>query len=125
MKKKPEKKGPESGWAILFNAIGAVCMYWGVKTLIAGSLPGLSIGLIALAAGCMALGDHFNRQKKKETAFEEWWDQIKAANLESQIIQSQSVAVQVFKKNPQKRTLKKIRKLNPSAAAYIEQKMKK
>lgn len=53
-------------------------------------------------------------------AFKKWWKQIEKANLVPQIAKSNQVALDIYNKNPQKRTLKKIAVLNPEAAAIIE-----
>lgn len=53
-------------------------------------------------------------------AFRKWWKQVEKANLVPQIAGSTQIALEVYQKNPQKRTLKKIAELNPEAAALIE-----
>ena len=53
-------------------------------------------------------------------AFRKWWKQVEKANLVPEIVKSSQAALDVYKKNPQKRTLKKIAVLNPEAAAMIE-----
>lgn len=54
-----------------------------------------------------------------EKAFKKWWKQVEDAGLEDQIRQSAQVALQIYKKNPKKRTIKQIEKLNPEAAAML------
>lgn len=53
-------------------------------------------------------------------AFKKWWKQVEKANLVPQIVNSTQAALDVYNKNPQKRTLKKIAALNPEAAVLIE-----
>ena len=52
-------------------------------------------------------------------AFKTWWKQVTDNNLEPRIAQSVDVAMQIYNKNPQGRTLKKIEELNPEAANQI------
>ena len=53
-------------------------------------------------------------------AFKKWWKQIEKADLVPQIVKSNHIALDIYNKNPQKRTLKKIAILNPEAVAIIE-----
>ena len=55
----------------------------------------------------------------KNKAFKKWWKQVINANLVPEIAKSTSIAVEIYKKNPESRTLKKIQEINPEAAAYI------
>ncbi len=57
-----------------------------------------------------------------EKVFKKWWKQVKDLGYEEQIKTSFEVAQMVYSKNPRKRTLKEIAKLNPAAVAYIEAK---
>lgn len=74
------------------------------------------IVLAAIAVGLIALGKQISVNKE----FEEWWKQVKKNNLEAAIRRSRDAAVDVYNLNPEKRTLEKIRQLNPEAARYIE-----
>jgi ATP phosphoribosyltransferase regulatory subunit len=56
-------------------------------------------------------------------AFKKWWKQITDANLEPEIAKSTYIAMEIYNKNPQKRTLDKIAQLNPSAAEMIQQQL--
>ena len=78
----------------------------------------VGILLIVAAVPLFAWAKHIS--KKKE--FKKWWKQISEKGLEAQIASSVDTAVSIYKKNPQKFTLEAIRKLNPAAAAVIENK---
>ncbi len=132
-------------WSIL----AAVYLYLGIRNLVTTEELGPSFVCVLLAIVHLSLGIYISKKERekvshskiqfsynttpqekpqaisRDDAFEQWWQQICAAKLDVEIARSQSVAVQVFKKNPQKRTLEKIRVLNPTAAAYIEEKTQK
>lgn len=55
-----------------------------------------------------------------QKAFKKWWKQVEKANLVPEIAKSTQTALDIYSKNPQNRTLKKIAVLNPEAAAIIE-----
>ena len=57
-----------------------------------------------------------------EKSFKKWWKQVKDLGYEEQIKSNFEVAYTIYTKNPKKRTLKEIAKLNPAAVAYIEAK---
>ena len=71
--------------------------------------------IIALGVGLALWGRNISQNK----AFKTWWKQIEEKNLEPQIAQNMQFAIDVYNKNPQNRTLKKIETLNPYAAEYI------
>lgn len=77
---------------------------------------GLGIILFLLAVPFLIGGKRISENK----AFKKWWKQVENANLIPQIVNSAETAMEIYKKNPQKRTLEEIRKLNPIAAAAIE-----
>lgn len=78
-------------------------------------------GVVAIVVGLALaiLGKHISENK----SFKTWWKQVTDANLEPQIAQSLDIAIQIYNKNPQKRTLKKIAELNPAAAENIEKQL--
>ena len=75
---------------------------------------GIMLAIVGLALAIW--GKNISENK----AFKKWWQQVIDNNLEGKIAQSESVAIEIYNKNPQKRTLKKIAALNPGAAASIE-----
>ena len=74
------------------------------------------IGCAAVAAVLLYLGKKISEKK----SFDKWWKQVEKANLEPEIRRSRETAVEIYRKNPEKRTLEKIRNLNPAAAVFIE-----
>ncbi len=95
------------GWAIA-----------GINSIIEDDV-GAGIAMIAFGLVFMAWGKYISNNKK----FKKWWKQVETNNLEPQIAASAEVAIEIYKKNPQKRTLKKIAALNPSAAEMIEKQL--
>ena len=77
--------------------------------------PGAAIAMLAMGVGIALWGRNISKNK----AFKTWWKQIEEKNLEPHIAQNMQFANDVYNKNPQNRTLKKIEALNPYAAEYI------
>lgn len=101
--------------ASMFSVAGCVLGMAGIGLLFTGLIPP-GIGLIAAAAVLFYIAKQISRKK----SFDQWWKQIEKAGLEPEIRNSLDVAVQIYKKNPEPRTLEKIRSLNPTAADYIQ-----
>ena len=101
--------------ASLVSIAGCLVGMAGIGLLFSGVIPG-GIGLIAAAAALLYLAKQISNKK----AFDKWWKQIRQAGLEPEIRNSLDVAVEIYKKNPEPRTLEKIRALNPAAADYIK-----
>ena len=80
-----------------------------------GDDAGAAIVMIAMGVALALWG----RSISKNKAFKKWWKQIEDNNLEPQIAQNMQFAIDVYNKNPQNRTLKKIEALNPYAAEHI------
>lgn len=79
---------------------------------------------VALALGCIPVGvvlALWGKQISDNKAFKKWWKQVEDNNLESVIARDLNTAITIYRKNPQKRTIKKIAALNPSYAEYIRQ----
>ena len=76
----------------------------------------LLLGLALLAAGKLIS----NRK-----VFKTWWKQVEDLDLVDKIRQDGAVAKMVYDKNPKRATLKKIEKLNPTAAEAIRASKKK
>ena len=77
-----------------------------------------SIGAIALIVLGFALAV-WGKNISDNKAFKTWWQQVVDAGLVPQIAQNTATAIAVYNKNPQHRTLQKIRELNPAAAQQI------
>lgn len=101
--------------ATLVSAIGALIIACGLAGLFSGEIGG-ALALILAGAAIMAAAKWISDEK----AFRKWWKQVKDNHLEPEITKSTELAVAIYRKNPEKRTLRKIRALNPEAATYIE-----
>lgn len=63
------------------------------------------------------------RRISQNKAFKKWWQELEKKGVIAQATTSQEVAIAIYKKDPQKRTLEAIRKINPMAALVIEGKV--
>ena len=79
------------------------------------------LGIVLLAGGIFLFWAA--KQISDSKSFRQWWAVVKDKNLEPQIAASVEVAITIYNKNPQKRTIEAIRKLNPHAADVIEQQL--
>jgi hypothetical protein len=104
--------------ASVVSIIGCAAILVGIYSIVDETIVE---GVIAIVVG-LALAI-WGKQISENKAFKTWWKQVTDANLEPQIAQSVDVAIQVYNKNPQKRTLKKIAELNPAAAESIERQL--
>ena len=102
--------------ASVVSIVGCVMILLGITMAIQEEeiLIGIVLGIAGLAFAI------WGKKISEDKAFKKWWQQVIDNNLEPQIAQSEAVAFNVYNKNPQKRTLKKIAALNPRAAASIE-----
>ncbi len=98
--------------AILGSALALI----GIVMISEGEVAG-AIAMIAIGVALVLWGKKISRDK----AFKTWWKQITDHNLEPAIAQDISIAITIYNKNPEKRTLDKIARLNPAAAAQIRQ----
>ena len=99
--------------ASLVSIIGCVMILGGIAAF-SESIGG-AIVLIVLGFAMAVWGKNISDNK----AFKTWWQQVVDAGLVPQIAQSTATAMAVYNKNPQHRTLQKIRELNPAAAQQI------
>ena len=100
--------------ASVVSIFGCVIIIGGITTF----KDDVAVAILAIVIGlAMAiLGKRISDNK----AFKTWWKKVVELGLVPQIAQSTSTAIDIYNKNPQKRTLKKIAELNPAAAAQIE-----
>lgn len=75
----------------------------------------LSVFLIIIGAALILWGRYISNEK----AFETWWQQVEQNGLEAHVATDLNVAIEVYKKNPQERTINKIATLNPQFADHI------
>ena len=100
--------------ATLVSLFGCAWAIAGIAACAEGEIGG---GIVIIALGVVFLV--WARSISRNKAFKKWWKQVKDNNLEPQIAGSADVAISIYNKNPQKRTLKKIAELNPAAAEMI------
>lgn len=101
--------------------IASIISLFGCALACFGIMDNWNIGLILAAIPFLIGGKLYSNH----VAFRKWWKQVEKANLVPEISRSVDTAVAVYKKNPTKQTLSKIRTLNPQAAAHIERALQK
>ncbi len=100
--------------ASVVSIAGCGILIGGIAVIAEGDiLPG--IAFIAAGLGLCILARVISGNK----SFKKWWKQVTDANLEGAIARDADLAVKIYNKNPQNRTLKKIEQLNPAAADFI------
>ena len=102
-----------SFWASVVSIAGCAMILGGIATF--SDSIGAAIALIALGFVLAVCGKNISENK----AFKTWWKQVVDAGLVPQIAQNTATAIAVYNKNPQNRTLQKIRELNPAAVQQI------
>ena len=100
--------------ASLVSIIGCLMIVGGIASF--GADVVTAIIFIVIGMVLAVWGKNISDNK----AFKTWWQQIADAGLIPQIAQNTSVAIDIYRKNPQHRTLQKIRELNPAAAQQIQ-----
>lgn len=100
------------------SIFGCVMFMGGIAVIAEGEIGG---GILMMAIGVALL--IWARNISDNKAFKKWWKQITDANLETEIAKSAYIAMEIYNKNPQKRTLDKIAQLNPSAAEMIQRQL--
>ena len=101
--------------------IASILSITGCMLIMGGIASGFNILLILSGIPFLIGGKEYSEY----AAFKKWWKQVEKANLVPEIAKSVSTAVSIYNKNPQPRTLKKIKVLNPQAAAHIEAQLQK
>lgn len=97
--------------AILGSLLGVVGFLYFEESV------GLAIVLVVAGIALIAFGKKISEDK----SFKVWWKQVIDAGLEPRIAEDAKIALEIYKKNPQPRTLKKILSLNPSAALTLNE----
>lgn len=110
--------------SFLGRTIGTLMLVGGVMAVFSKEI-GTGIVVAAIGFGIALGAERLSEKIAEGSSFRRWWKTVKDANLEPQIAASLNVAVDVFNKNPQQRTLNKIATLNPAAGEYIRQNWKK
>lgn len=80
-----------------------------------------AIGFAVIAAGLVGplLGKYISTNKH----FRAWWEQVEHANLTERIRTDAERAYTLYQQYPDRRTLKKIKQLNPAAADLIRERL--
>lgn len=112
-----------SFFASVVSILGCTLAACGIGVIIEPEDMGVGVGIVLILLGLALIvqGKRISENKK----FKKWWKQIEDNHLEPEIAKSAELAVTIYNKNPQKRTLEAIRKLNPAAAAQIEKSIAK
>ena len=61
----------------------------------------------------------WGKKISNDKAFKVWWKQVKDNGLEPVVARDLNTAIAIYQKNPDKRTVKQIEKLNPCFAEHI------
>ena len=107
--------------ASLVSIFGSVMALGGLVTIVEGEEFGGGIALIVVGVAMVLWGKKISKNK----AFKKWWKQIEDNNLEDAVKTDLNTAITIYKKNPTKRTIQEIAKLNPQFATYITQNVAK
>ena len=78
----------------------------------------MGIVFLVISIPLFLLGKQISVRK----SFKKWWKNLDESGVIAQAAASREVAIAVYQKNPTKQTLNAIRKINPAAAAAIENK---
>ena len=104
--------------ASLVSMLACGLIMIGIMLLIDGMiLEGIIFAILGIPL--FLLGRRISQNK----AFKKWWQELEKKGVIAQATTSQEVAMAIYKKDPQKRTLEAIRKINPMAALVIEGKV--
>ena len=100
--------------ASLVSIIGCLMIVGGIASF--GADVVTAIIFIVIGFALAVWGKNISDNK----AFKTWWQQVVDAGLVPQIARDTATAIAIYNKNPQNRTLQKIRELNPAAAQQIQ-----
>ena len=107
-----------SFWASVVSLLSCGMIMIGIMFLV-DSMILEGIIFILLGIPLFLLGRRISQNK----AFKKWWAELEKKGVIAQAASSTDVAKAIYKKDPQKRTLEAIRKINPIAAMEIEGKI--
>ena len=103
-----------SFWASVVSILGCAMILGGIACFtvsVGGAIAFIVAGLLLAVWG---------KNISDNKAFKTWWQQVVDKGLIPQIAQNSATAIAIYNKNPQTRTLQKIRELNPAAAQQIQ-----
>lgn len=104
--------------ASLVSIMGYGFMVGGLGMAFGGEILG-GIVLFLMGLGCAALASVISERAQ----FRQWIRKLKKDGIIDRARQDTALAIQIFQANPTKQTLRYIRKLNPTAAEYIDQRL--
>ena len=107
-----------SFFASVFAILGSILVIFSVSQLIDGMLE-IPVALLLLAIGVALY--LLGRKISHDKSFKKWWQQVIDAGLEPKLSVDQNLCYEIYKKNPQKRTIEKIRTFNPQVAERLDQ----
>jgi hypothetical protein len=105
-----------SVFASLVSISGYLCMLAGFALAFGGAIFG-GIFMFLLGMGLAALASIISSRVQ----FRKWIRKLKKDGIIDLAKENTALAIQIFDANPTKQTLHYIRKLNPTAAGYIDQ----
>ena len=108
--------------ASLVSILGSVMALSSIAMIMEGG-ENAGAGIAMMVAGVAMI--IWGKKISKNKAFKKWWKQIEDNNLEDAVKTDLNTAITIYKKNPTKRTIQEIAKLNPQFATYITQNVAK
>lgn len=97
-----------------------ISIFGGVSVIISLSEIGTAWPMTIIGLAMCILGKIISNSKADNKAFETWWDTMIGTGKVARMKSDQELCVEVYNENPGKRTLKKIREINPEAGEQIE-----
>ena len=102
--------------ASLVSIVGSLSVLAGIALALGGAIFG-GIFMALLGFGCAALASIISSRVQ----FRKWIKEMEKNGVIAQAKGNAVLAIKIFDANPTKQTLAYIRKLNPTAAGYIDQ----
>ena len=104
--------------ASLLSLAGYFMIAGGIMAAFNGEVvPGIVLALLGIGVSWLAAW------LSSQIQFLKWLRQLKKKNIPELAKSDASLALQIYQANPTKQTLRYVRKLNPTAASYIDQQL--
>ena len=104
--------------ASVCSVLGSILVIFSIAQLVDEMIE-LPLALLLIAAGVALY--LLGRKISHDKSFKKWWQQVIDAGLEPKLSVDQNLCYEIYKKNPQKRTIEKIRTFNPQVAERLDQ----
>ena len=101
--------------ASIVSILGCILIIGAIANF--GDDPAMAVCYILIGVALAIWGKLISDNK----SFKKWWKQIEDNNLEAAVAKDLNIAIAIYRKNPHRRTIKKISTLNPTFAEYIRQ----